>query len=178
MEPAVSLSFFSPAPRPANERERQRAVDASGVLRAPPDPALHDLVAKAARLFGVPKAGVSIVDRDRQWFAARIGIEPPETSRAISFCAHTILTPDTPLVVPDTHTDERFAGNPFVQDEPYVRFYAGMAVLGAHGLPLGSLFVIDAKPHNGVLPLAHLIGLAGHAGLAIADLHRLTANSA
>lgn len=174
----MSLSIFSPAPRPANERERQRAVDASGVLRAPPDPALHNLVAKAARLFGVPKAGVSIIDRDRQWFAARIGIEPPETSRAISFCAHTILTPETPLVVPDTHADERFAGNPFVQQDPYVRFYAGMAVLGLEGLPLGTLFVIDTEPHETALPLAHLIRLAGEAGLAIADLDRLAAGSA
>lgn len=174
----MSLSFFSPAPRPANERERQRAVDASGVLRAPPDPALHDLATKAARLFGVPKAGVSIVDRDRQWFAARIGIEPPETSRAISFCAHAILTPDAPLVVPDTHMDERFAGNPFVQHEPYVRFYAGMAVLGEEGLPLGTLFVIDTVPHEGALPLGHLVRLAGEARLAIADLDRLTASSA
>lgn len=174
----MSLSFFSPAPRPANERTRQRAVDASGVLRAPPDPALHDLVAKAARLFGVPKAGLSIIDRDRQWFAARIGIEPPETSRAISFCAHTILAPESPLVVPDTHADERFAGNPFVQEDPYVRFYAGMAVLGAEGLPLGTLFVLDTKPHDGTLPLAQLVALAAKAGQAIADPDRLTASSA
>lgn len=169
-KPSVSLSFFSPAPRPANERERQRAVDASGVLRAPPDPALHHLVIKTARLFDVPMAGLSIIDRDRMWFAARLGIDAPETSRAISFCAHAILHPDAPLVIADTLADERFAGNPFVQNEPHVRFYTGLAVLGMGGHPLGTLFVLDNRPREGALPLAHLARLVETAGQAIADL--------
>jgi len=168
----VSLSFFSPAPRPANERERQRAVDASGILRAPPEPALHQLVIKAARLFDAPMAGLSIIDRDRMWFAARLGIDAPETSRAISFCAHAILHPAEPLVVTDTLADERFAGNPFVQNEPHVRFYAGMAVLGQSGHPLGTLFAIDTRARDGVLPLAQLAQFAERAGQAIADLDR------
>lgn len=168
----MSLSFFSPAPRPTNERERQRAVDASGILRAPPEPALHQLVLKAAALFGAPTAGLSIIDRDRQWFAARIGIDAPETSRAISFCAHAILHPDQPLMVADALLDERFAGNPFVQNEPHLRFYAGAAVLGQGRLPLGTLFVADPRPREGLLPIAQLAHLAERATLAIADLDR------
>ena len=169
---AVSLSFFSPAPRPANERERQRAVDASGVLRAPPDAALHHLVIKAASLFDAPMAGLSIIDRDRMWFAARIGIELPTTSRAISFCAHAILDPDAPLMIADALSDERYAGNPFVQNDPHVRFYAGMAVRGSDGHPLGTLFAMDVRPREGLLPLAQLVRLAERAGHAIADLDR------
>ncbi len=122
----MSLSVFSPAPRPADERDRQRAVDMSGILRAPPDPALHQIVAQAARLFDAPMAALSIIDRDRQWFAARIGISPPQTSRAISFCAHAIIKPYEPLVIGNTLADERFAGNPFVQSEPRIRYYVGI----------------------------------------------------
>jgi len=169
---AVSLSFFSPAPRPADERERQRAVDASGVLRAPPDPALHHLVTKVASLFGAPIAGLSIIDRDRMWFAARVGIDVPATSRAVSFCAHAILHPSEPLVIADALCDERFAGNPFVQNEPNVRFYAGMAVLGPDGHPLGTAFAMDTRPREGALPLAELARLAERASQAIADLDR------
>jgi len=171
-KPAVSLSFFSPAPRPANERERQRAVDGSSVLRAPPDPALHHLVTKTASLFGAPMAGLSILDRDRTWFAARIGIELPATSRAISFCAHAILHPGEPLVIADALSDDRYAGNPFVQNDPNVRFYAGMAVLAADGHPLGTLFAMDVQPREGALPLAKLVDLAERASQAIADLDR------
>ncbi|HMI18095.1 MAG TPA: GAF domain-containing protein [Sphingomonas sp.] len=168
----MSLSFFSPAPRPTDERERQRAVDASGVLRAPPDPALHQLVAKAAQLLDAPMAALSIIDRDRMWFAARVGIDAPETSRAISFCAHAILKPEEPLVIADAASDERFAGNPFVQNEPGVRFYVGMPVLGTDGHPLGALCILDVRPREGVLPLAQLARLAERAGQAIAEIHQ------
>ncbi len=168
----MSLSFFSPAPRPADERERQRAVDACGVLRAPPDPALHQLVAKAASLFDAPMAALSIIDRDRMWFAARIGIDAPETSRAISFCAHAILKPEEPLVIADAASDERFAGNPFVHSEPGVRFYVGMPVLGTSGHPLGALCICDVRPREGALLLAQFAKLAERAGQAIADIHQ------
>ena len=174
----MSLSFFSPAPRPADERERQRAVDASGVLRAPPDPALHQIVTKAAQLLDAPMAALSIIDRDRMWFAARVGIDAPETSRAISFCAHAILEPAEPLVIADAASDERFAGNPFVQNEPGVRFYIGMPVLGMDGHPLGALCVLDTRPREGALPLTQLTRLAEHAGQAIADIHHSETGSA
>ena len=174
----MSLSFFSPAPRPANERERQRAVDASGILRSPPDPVLHGLVIKAAKLFDAPMAGISIIDHDRQWFAARIGLAAPETSRAVSFCAHTILHQEEPLVILDALNDERFAGNPCVQDIPHVRFYAGMAIAGPDELPIGSLFVADSRPRECALPVGQLVQLAELAALAVADFDRLTANSA
>jgi len=168
----VSLSVFWPAPRPENERERQRAVEASGVLRAPPDPALHQIVAQAAALFDAPMAALSIIDRDRMWFAARVGIDSPETSRAVSFCAHAILNPTESLVVADATRDERFEGNPFVQAEPGVRFYVGKPVLGPNGVPLGALCALDTRPREGALPLAQLDGLAERAAQAIAEIGR------
>jgi len=142
----MSLSFYSPAQRPPNERQRQNAVDASGVITAPPDAALHAVVAAAVRRFGTPAAAVTIIDRDRQWFAARIGIDLPETSRAVSFCAHAILNPREPMIVENAEVDDRFAGNPMVMGDPYVRFYAGMPILDRNGHALGALCVIDSVP--------------------------------
>ncbi len=168
----MTLSFFSPPPRPADERERQRAVDASGILRAPPDPALHAIVTSVARLFRTPMAALSIVDRDRQWFAARIGLDAPETARAVSFCAHAILSPGAPLVVPDATQDDRFAGNPLVQSDPGIRFYAGVPVSGPGGHPLGALCAIDQRPRSGDLPLVELSALADRAARAIAEIAR------
>jgi GAF domain-containing protein len=168
----MTLSFFSPAPRPLDERERQRAVDASGILRAPPDPVLHAIVAESAQLFRVPMAALSIVDRDRQWFAARVGLDAPETSRAVSFCAHAILSPGDLLVVEDASRDDRFAGNPLVQFDPGIRFYAGAPILAPNGQPLGALCVIDSLPRSGDLPLVALSALADRAARAIADMMR------
>jgi len=109
--------------------ERQRAVEACGIMHAPPDPTFHHIVAEAAKLFDASIAGLSIIDHDRMRFAARLGIDMPEAARAISFCAHAILDPTAPLTIPDMLLDERFAGNPFVQ-RAGARYYAGMPVLG------------------------------------------------
>jgi diguanylate cyclase (GGDEF)-like protein len=166
----VTASFFSPAPQPADEVERQRAVDATGIIDSPPDPVLQAIVAAGARLFGAPMAALSIIDHDRQWFAARIGLDATESSRAISFCAHAILSPHELLVVPDATRDRRFSGNPLVQSDPRIRFYAGAPVIGPDGQPLGTLCVIDRRPHGGELPLEELARLADQAAHAITEL--------
>jgi diguanylate cyclase (GGDEF)-like protein len=166
----VTASFFSPAPRPFNEDERQSAVDETNIVNAPADPVLQAICAAGARLFDAPMAALSIIDRDRQWFAARVGLDATETSRAISFCAHTILTPDQLMVVPDATQDRRFAGSPVVQDEPGVRFYAGAPVIGPNGQPIGALCVVDKRPRGGDLPLEELARLAEQAGQVIAEL--------
>lgn len=166
----MTLRFYSPAARPGDEQERQRVVDASGIVRAPPDPTLHEIVVACARLFEAPMAAVTIVDRDRQWFAARVGLNAPETSRAVSFCAHAILVPDDMLLVRDATQDVRFAGNPLVLFDPGIRFYVGVPITGAAGHAIGALCVIDRQPRTDALPLAELATLAERARRAIADI--------
>ncbi|UAK24149.1 GAF domain-containing protein [Sphingomonas nostoxanthinifaciens] len=166
----MSLSFFSPPPLPNDEAKRQHAVDRSGILRAPPDPALQAIVARAADLFGSAIAAVSIVDRQRQWFAARIGLDAPETSRAVSFCAHAILDPQRVMVIEDATLDDRFAGNPLVTGAPAIRFYAGASILDPRGRPLGALCAIDPEPRSGTLPLDELAALAGEVAAIIAEI--------
>ena len=166
----MSLSYFAPAPRPFDERARQRAVDACGIHRAPPDPTLYRIVKKAAKLLEAPFAGLSIIDHDRLWFAVRIGIDVPGASRSISFCAHAILNPDRPMVIPDMLADDRFAGNPFVLSERGVRFYVGVPVLGVGRQPLGTLCVLDRRPRTEELPLPALVKLAERASQAIAEI--------
>ena len=138
--------FYSPAPRPEDEADRQRAVDHSGFLDAGGDPTLADIVREAAALFGTPMAAISIVDHDRQWFPARVGLDVGETSRAASFCAHAMLGGATPMTVTDAAADMRFAGNPLVLSGPQIRFYAGMPLIGDNRQPLGALCVLGNVP--------------------------------
>lgn len=136
--------------RAQHEVVRQAAVYASGVLNMAGHPAIRQLAESAAREFHVPIAAVSVVDRDRQWFPACIGLDLEETSREVSFCAHAIEQPLEILAVLDATRDPRFSANPLVTDFPGIRFYLGCPVLDRNGRALGALCVIDVEPHERV----------------------------
>jgi len=140
--------FYSPAARPWDEAERQRAVDGSGLLEASGDPELERIIGSAAEIFGTPMAAISIIDHDRQVFPAQIGLGATETPRTVSFCAHAVLDATHPFCVTDATTDPRFAGNPLVLSGPQIRFYAGVTLIDASGQPLGALCTLDRKPRD------------------------------
>lgn len=144
----INIQFHSPAGLPADEGGRQAAVDRSGMLKRRSDPRLQSLVNRAAKLFSTPIAAISIIDRDRQLFAARTGLALEETPRAVSFCAHAIHRPGEALVVRDATQDARFQGNPLVLSAPHMRFYAGIPLVDLQGYPLGALCVIDPQPRD------------------------------
>ncbi|MDX1553322.1 MAG: sensor domain-containing phosphodiesterase, partial [Marinobacter sp.] len=98
-----------------------------------------------ASVFGFPIVLITLLDRDRQWFKSRLGWNIAECPRDISFCGHAI-NQDALLVVPDALDDPRFAGNPLVTGDPYIRFYAGAVVRGPRGQALGTLCVLDHQP--------------------------------
>ena len=133
---------------PPDERERQAAVDKSGILGRGGDAELQRIVDSAARSMHAPMAAISIIDRERQWFPSRVGIDDPETSRDLSFCAHAIHRPGEPLVVEDAAKDARFSSHPLVTDNPNIRFYAGVPLVTQAGYPLGALCVADTEPRR------------------------------
>lgn len=143
----MTLRFFSPPKRPANEKVRQDALNRTGALGRGNE-AFDALAREAAEALGTPIAAVSLVDRDRQFFLGETGIGTRETARAVSFCAHAIHGPNV-FVVPDATDDPRFAGNPLVTGSPPgVRFYAGMPLTTSEGHKLGALCVIDTKSRS------------------------------
>lgn len=137
-----------PAPLPANEIARLLALRSCGLLDTAPEVDFDDLAQLAAQIFHVPFSAVSFVDADRQWFKARVGLPTCQTSRDDAFCAHAILDPTQPLVVPDATLDPRFADSALVTGEPYIRFYAGAPMVTRDGLALGSLCVKDIIPRQ------------------------------
>jgi diguanylate cyclase (GGDEF)-like protein len=134
------------APRiPLDETKRLRALSTLCLLDTLPEEKFDRVTRLACRTFNVPIATVSLVDRDRQWFKSKQGLEACETSRSLSFCGHAILN-EAQLVVPDARLHPYFADNPLVMGDPFVRFYAGQPVHGPDGSRVGTLCIIDRQP--------------------------------
>lgn len=149
-------------PIPDDEEDRLNALGKLDILDSVPEECFDRLTSLAANIFDVPIALVSLVDKDRQWFKSRHGLEAEETPRDLAFCAHAIMSVQ-PLIVPDTHGDIRFRDNPLVTGEPHIRFYAGAPLVTTVGFKLGTLCIIDRKPRpEGLSPrqIEILTGLA------------------
>ncbi len=136
------------AQRPDNEQSRLASLRALDVLDTAPEAQFNALTRAAAFSAGTPISLLSLVDTNRQWFKANIGLAGlAETPRDAAFCAHTILQEDV-LEVQDARQDPRFVGNPLVVGPPGIRFYAGAPVRLEDGSSVGSLCVIDRVPRK------------------------------
>lgn len=136
----------------SQERDRLLVLRELAILDTLPEREFDALAKLAKRMFGTQISLLSLIDKDRQWFKARCGLDLSETAREPSFCSVAVEM-DAPLVVEDTRLDPRFVNNPFVLGEPNIRFYAGVPVRarkqdGSGVVPIASLCVIDDRARS------------------------------
>ena len=130
--------------RHPEETARLAELRAYRILDTPKEAEFDDLVALASRICETPVALVTLMDRDRQWFKAAVGVDMPERPYEESLCAHVILEKGL-QEIPDLTLDPRFADNAVVAGDPNLRFYAGVPLETPEGLPIGTLCVIDVR---------------------------------
>lgn len=133
---------------PHNEAERLNFLYQLQILDTQADPEFEDLIRLAALVCGAETSLISLVDKDRQWFKARLNLPLCETARDISFCGHAILQPDELTYVQDATRDPRFADSPLVTQPNGIRFYAGAPLLLKPDIAVGTLCVIDSTPRE------------------------------
>lgn len=166
----MKLDFFSAAPRPANEAERQAEVE-----RVPEaalaDPRLGEILEEVRALLGTPMATLSIIDGDVQRFVARRGLDIAETPRATAICAHSLDGDRQVRTYADLNADKRFRFNPLVQGAPHLRSYVGAPVVTASGFALGVLCGLDPRPRNptGAAAEARLRALSDRVAAILAE---------
>lgn len=127
------------------EQRRLARLRALMVLDSEREPIFNSLVALASSQCGTPIALVSLLDADRQWLKANVGLDGvTQTARDIAFCDHAIRS-DTLMEVADARQDPRFMANPLVTGPPGIVFYAGAPLVMASGERIGTLCVIDRE---------------------------------
>ena len=138
---------MSSNPKPPDEARRLAAVHALRILDTANDERFDRITRLAQRLFGTQAAQVNLVDENRVWFKSSLGFGGSEGPRELSFCTHTILRPEA-MIVGDAREDPRFADNPYVLDDPRIRFYAGQPIAAPGGEQVGTLCVFDDAPRD------------------------------
>ena len=130
-----------------DEEARFSALEDLHVLDTASEERFDRVTRLAKRLFGVPIALVTLLDRDRQWFKSADGFDVPETPRSMAVCDTTIRQSAT-FVVEDLAADPRFADNPLVTGPKRIRFYAGHPLYAPGGQPVGALCLLDRRPRE------------------------------
>jgi PAS domain S-box-containing protein len=125
---------------------RLAALNRLEILDSAPEPSFDSLVGLTAQIFDAPIAAISLLDADRQWFKARVGLDLPQTDLCLSFCVHAVATGERLMEAPDVRLDPRMANNPLVTGEMGLRYYAGAVIHAPSGEAIGALCVLDTRP--------------------------------
>lgn len=127
------------------EHARLAALHRYEILDTEPQEAFDRITRLTKTVLQMPIVLVNMVDKDRQWFLSRQGVQEREIPRRdSSFCVHAIKQTD-PFIVSDTLKDPRFADNPRVIARPPVRFYCGVPLRSRDGFNVGTLCSMDIK---------------------------------
>lgn len=158
-----------PYPVAEDEFRRLLRLQETGVATRLNDPALDALCAEACEHFSVSTAAVTVLDEDLQYLRAKAGIDAESTPRCIAFCNYTILERDV-FVVSDARQSPLFRDNPLVTGAPFVRFYAGAALIYSTELTFGAFCLLDPEPRE--FTLGDRAELVDFADRGVALIHR------
>jgi PAS domain S-box-containing protein len=151
---------------PPNETKRLEALHRYQILDTLPDEAFDRLTDLASLICETPISLVTLLDKERQWFKSRVGMEEEGTSRDVAFCRYAILDSHI-FEVEDAVQDVRFKENPLVTSGPNIRFYAGYPLVDPDGYALGTLCVIDRTPRKLTEPQQKALVMLGDIAITL-----------
>ncbi|MGH9102946.1 MAG: GAF domain-containing protein [Acidimicrobiales bacterium] len=131
------------------DHRRLAAVEASGLLGAGRLEGLDRLAELAATLVGAPMAFVTVVDSQRSWYKAGVGLpEAAPTSVDVdgSFCKYVVAS-GVPLIVDDARSDPMTCDNAAIVTLG-VAAWAGYPLCAPDGEVLGAFCVVDTVSHH------------------------------
>lgn len=125
------------------EERRLQALYRRNILDTPPSESLDRITRMAATIFDLPVSAISLTDRNRQWFMARVGVEHDTIARDKAPCA-AVSVSAAPVVIHDLLDDACYATSTLANQG--IRFYAGVPLTTSEGFTLGALCVLGVEP--------------------------------
>lgn len=132
---------------PKNEYLRLQALKEYALLDTDDEEDYDSITKLVATICDVPISLITILDQDRNFFKSHFGVSVKESPRDISFCGHAIVSDDAIFIIKDARLDERFIGNPLIEEAGSI-FYAGVPLVNPEGYALGTLCVFDHQPRT------------------------------
>ncbi|RFU31903.1 hypothetical protein B7463_g4415, partial [Scytalidium lignicola] len=139
-----------------------------------PDTALTAFCQLVAWRTGAQRSLISVIDGDTQYLIAEstktldlmdntqhdrgddVWAGCTSAAKAGRICERTISLPPTTtgeypyFIVDDLSKDKFYKDASFIEGYPFFRYYAGVPLITKRGIPIGTLLVLDDRPHLGL----------------------------
>ena len=131
------------APLPVNERERLKTLNDYYILDSLPDTDFEEIAGIVAEICRTSVVSVCLFDAARQWFKCT------DNRINIDFINNfTIGSTQIVTIIPDTLNEDQYLDNPYVTNEPFIRFVVMVKLVSKEGLIIGTLCIFDNQPGN------------------------------
>lgn len=129
---------------PANDEDRLSKLYLYNVLdKYEGDGVFKHVAAMAAKIFRVPIALVSLVDKEHVIFKGNVGMEGVDVvSRGASLCSLAVLQ-DEVTVFENAKEEPCLLTNPLVAGDFGLKFYAGAPLRTPDGFNIGTVCIVD-----------------------------------
>ncbi len=131
-----------------SEANRLQVLKDYQIMDTLPEREFDDIAELAKAICDTPMSIVSLIDSERQWYKAKLGLDTSEVPIEQSFCQHAMKNPTEIMVIPNATLDERTKYNPSTTGEAHIRSYIGVPIVAPGGEAMGTLCVIDTKPRE------------------------------
>lgn len=133
---------------PENDKARLKALYRYEILDTPPEGAFDKIATLAQSIFKVPIALVALVDQDRVFFKANMGMgDTKSVNRGVSLCSLAVLEEGV-TVFENANEDPCLLHNPLVAGTFGLRFYAGAPITTHDGYRVGTVCIVDHTPRS------------------------------
>ena len=133
---------------PQNDAQRIEALRRFEILYTAAESAFDNITEMMAQVFDAPMSFISLVDKEKVFYKSQVGpFGRDAVNREDSLCSLTILGTE-PLIIEDAAREALLQGNPYVEMEGGIRFYAGAPLSSRDGYEIGTVCIVDTKPRT------------------------------